>query len=314
MTPPARNAMVPESANPGEHAARVGLAGWSYPDWRGVVYPAERPRGFSELRYIAERFDCVEVNCTFYRHVSPAMTAGWARIVEDIPGFTFTVKANRELTHNDDVRTEALRAHCRQLADSVGPLLEAGRLGGILLQFPWYFEDSAPHRERLDSLAAGLSPLPLFVEVRHHSFLDASPGGALPFLESRSLNLVNIDLPRSSTSPRLSSINTGRFGYFRLHGRNWKTWFDPKAGRDDKYDYLYSRRELEEVLPYIERVLARTRATYVITNNHFRGQAAVNAIQIAALLGQRPKPIPEGLHREFPFLAASTATGSAGAR
>lgn len=292
----------------GSPDVKVGIAGWSYPDWRGIVYPHSRPRGFSELRFIAGLFDCVEVNCTFYRQVPAATTARWAQAVNDVPDFTFTVKAHRELTHDENATEPALRDACRQLADSVAPLVDAGRLGGILLQFPWYFEDSTSHRKRLATLAAELAPLPVFLEVRHRSFLGASEGGALPFLERHGLNFTNIDLPRSRTSPPPSSINTGAFGYFRLHGRNRRTWFDPKAGRDQKYDYLYSKRELQEVLPYIERVAARTLTTYVITNNHFRGQAAVNAIQLSALLGNEPKAVPESLEREFPFLEALTAS------
>ena len=29
-------------ADPDRHAVRIGPAGWSYEDWKGIVYPAER--------------------------------------------------------------------------------------------------------------------------------------------------------------------------------------------------------------------------------------------------------------------------------
>ena len=92
--------------------------------------------------------------------------------------------------------------------------------------------------------------------------------------------------------------------YFRLHGRNQQAWFDKEAGRDEKYDYLYSESELAALIPAIERVAARTEATYIIANNHFRGQAPANAFQLLALLGRGPRDVPAPLQAEFPFLAA----------
>jgi len=58
-----------------ERTVRIGIAVWSYPDWKGIVYPQERPPGFSELRYLAERFDYLEINTTFYRQPTPSLTA-----------------------------------------------------------------------------------------------------------------------------------------------------------------------------------------------------------------------------------------------
>ena len=57
--------------------ALVGTAGWSYPDWKGVVYPEHPPRGFDALRYLARFVDVVEINHSFYRPPTRELTLGW---------------------------------------------------------------------------------------------------------------------------------------------------------------------------------------------------------------------------------------------
>ena len=58
-----------------------GIAGWSYPDWKGIVYPADRSRRFDDLAFIASFFDAVELNNTFYRIPASKVVEGWARRV-----------------------------------------------------------------------------------------------------------------------------------------------------------------------------------------------------------------------------------------
>jgi uncharacterized protein YecE (DUF72 family) len=47
-----------------EAAVLFGVAGWSYPDWKDVVYPRNCR---DTLRAVAERVDLIEINNTFYR-------------------------------------------------------------------------------------------------------------------------------------------------------------------------------------------------------------------------------------------------------
>jgi uncharacterized protein YecE (DUF72 family) len=295
---------------------RVGVAGWSYPDWRGTFYPPVLEHGISELRYAAERLDCLEINSTFYRLPEPRLSESWLRRVEDLPAFTFTAKLTRDATHGiphgaargsrPPAAAEALRL-CEAFRAGIAPLADAGRLGAVVAQFPWYFEDTAQNRELLAAIAEGLRGLAVAVEIRHRSFIDASPRGALPFLERLGLNFVNIDLPRSPSAPTATTINTGPLGYFRLHGRNRDKWFDPQAGRDERYDYLYTQEELEALAPSILRVASRTPTTYVITNNHYRGQAPANAFQLARILTGRRLAVPPCLCEAYPFLADTAA-------
>lgn len=281
---------------------RVGVAGWSYPDWKGTFYPGSLPRGETPLRFAARHFDCLEINSTFYRPPEVRIAAKWAEQVADRPGFTFTAKLHRELTHGHPA-PEEITTLCRTFREGLGPLVEADRLGAVLIQFPWHFADSPRARERLERLAGALAPLPLAVELRHVSFVRTDAAGALPFLGRLGLNFVNIDLPRSRTSPPRTCVNTGPIGYYRLHGRNHATWFDPDAGRDATYDYLYRQEELEELLPWLERLARRTEEMYVIANNHYRAQAPANALMLMRLAGRGSVPVPPALAREYPLAA-----------
>ena len=95
---------------------KVGPAGWSYEDWKGVVYPALRPRGFHEAAYLACYFPVIEINTSFYRPLRPELARLWADKVAGQPGFQFTAKLYRVFTHErilnkHDVR-KLLRRHC----------------------------------------------------------------------------------------------------------------------------------------------------------------------------------------------------------
>ncbi len=278
----------------------VGPAGWSYEDWKGVVYPAAPGPGFDPLAWISRFFDLVEVNSTFYRPPSRKAGESWARRVRDRERFRFTVKLLRDFTHGEP--GAAGRAEAAALAEALRPLREEGRLGALLAQFPPRFEDRPGHRDRLRRIGEWFSDLgPVCVEIRHRSWIAAEP---LAFLHEQGLGFVNIDLPRARTSPPPTAFATTETGYVRLHGRNASAWFDRRAGRDEKYDYLYGDAEIDEWVGRVETLRGKTRATYVVANNHFRGQAPVNALQIMARLARRPVPVPAPLAEAYPELLA----------
>src|ERR1700719_1728258 len=56
---------------------RVGLAGWSYDDWNGIVYPSPHPRDFHEVTFLAQFFDTIEINTSFYQPLKPQLTTHW---------------------------------------------------------------------------------------------------------------------------------------------------------------------------------------------------------------------------------------------
>jgi uncharacterized protein YecE (DUF72 family) len=88
----------------------------------------------------------------------------------------------------------------------------------------------------------------------------------------------------------------------RLHGRNYKNWFSEKASVAERYDYLYSMRELEPWADRVKTVASQTQETYGITNNHNIGKAVANAIELLALLGDRPVKIAPQWREHYPEL------------
>ena len=136
---------------------RIGPAGWSYKDWQGIVYPASKPKGFQELTYIAEFFDTVEINVTFYRPIPARTSESWLKKVEKNKRFKFTGKLWQGFTHDRNAGGEDER----MFKDGYAPLLESGRLGAILLQFPWSFRNTGDNRQYVARLQQRFQDYPL---------------------------------------------------------------------------------------------------------------------------------------------------------
>lgn len=141
--------------------------------------------------------------------------------------------------------------------------------------------------------------LPKVVEVRHASWDQPE---LYEYLAGQNVGFCNIDQPRIGRSLGPSDKITGPVSYVRLHGRNYQDWFREDAGRDARYDYLYSETELDPWLDKIRRVAEDSAETYVITNNHFRGQAAVNALQIKSRIEGKKVEAPSSLVAAYPVL------------
>ncbi|HUP48738.1 MAG TPA: DUF72 domain-containing protein [Thermoanaerobaculia bacterium] len=266
------------------HPIRIGPAGWSYKDWEGTVYPPHGSR-FDPLAYLASFFDTIEINSPFYRIPPPSHARSWVRRVAANPDFRFTTKVFRGFTHEkarlQNADLDAFRLY-------LDPLVEGGRLGALLLQFPWSFKNSAEARARLVELFEAFAAYPKALEVRHASFQNDE---FFTFLEEHDVAFVNLDQPLFSDSVRPSDVVTGPVAYARLHGRNYEKWFAHSESWE-RYDYLYSNEELE---PWVKRIesMATRKETYVITNNHFRGQAVVNAVELKRALGQEGRLPPQ---------------------
>jgi len=286
---------------PRDASVRVGPAGWNYKDWEGVVYPKGTSKSFDPIAYLAEFFDCIEINSSFYAPPRPRDVASWARRVQNNPRFRFTAKAWQKLTHDRDEATEAsITSDCDVVRRAMAPLAEAGVLGALLLQFPWSCRYSEENMEYLEKLFRRLSGLRLVIEVRHGSW-NQEP--FYSFLQAQGVAFCNVDQPVIGDSLGPSGRATANLGYLRLHGRNYGTWFEKDAGRDARYDYLYSEPEIKEISKHVNAIQQSTDETYVITNNHFRGQALVNAIEILEELDTHPPGVPPALAAAYPRLA-----------
>lgn len=285
---------------------RIGPAGWAYKDWWGIVYPAKKQRGFSELSFIANYFDAVEINVSFYRPISVKMASTWLERVRHNGNFRFTAKLWRGFTHDRN----ATSADESEFKDGLAPLLEAGCFGALLLQFPWSFRNTEENRTYVAQLRAQFAEYPLILEVRHASW---SEPGTLDLLEQMDLGLCNIDQPLFKRSVKPSALTTSAIGYVRLHGRNYQSWFTENKHVGERYDYLYSVEELDPWLDRIKTVEHAAKDTYVVTNNHYLGKAVVNAVEISSILKGRPIAAPASLVEHYPelkdFVEPSQAPG-----
>lgn len=283
---------------PRDTSVRVGPAGWNYKDWEGIVYPVGQARSFDPLAFLADYWDTVEINSSFYAPPQPAACASWVRRVRNNPRFRFTAKAWQRLSHERKDATQAsIAADCDLVSRSIAPLAAARILGALLVQFPWSFRYNPQNLKYLERIFRALGEFPLVVEVRHGSW---NCEAFYAFLRENRVGFCNVDQPVIGNSLRPTSQVTARIGYFRLHGRNYQNWFKEDAGRDARYDYLYSREEIREVARLIRTVQQQAEETYAITNNHFRGQALVNALDILEELDAGPPAVPPLLAASYP--------------
>ncbi|HEU5248551.1 MAG TPA: DUF72 domain-containing protein [Thermoanaerobaculia bacterium] len=280
---------------------RVGTAGWMYKDWEGIVYPPAR-RGFDRLGFMASLFDTNEVNSTFYRTPPASMARDWARRVAHNPRFLFTAKLYRGFTHDRNATGEDEKAVC----DAMDALASAGRLGAVLIQVPMSFRATPENRALLERIFERFAAFPLAAEFRHFSWEAPE---TLRFLEDRSVGFVNIDQPRLKGNLPATAHVTSPVAYYRFHGRNAAKWFGPNTSNEERYDYLYSDRELA---PWADRIREGRRVrpdanTFAVMNNHFRGQAVANALQLQQMLTGEVRAAPESLARAFPQSGLSVA-------
>jgi uncharacterized protein YecE (DUF72 family) len=283
----------------------VGTAGFSYPDWKGIVYPRDlKKRKLHELEYLAEFFDCCEINSSYYRHLDPKISAKWCDYVARVnPGFLFTVKLHKNFTHAPNAKQTSTSAETlkftRQDVDDakagIAPFVEASRLGAVLVQFPISFRHTEGNWDYLSDLLRLFAEYPLALEVRHKSWAEPA---ALGELESRNIAFCNIDQTRLGDTLEGTAYVTAPVAYMRLHGRS-KKWFSAKD-RDERYDYLYSPEQIEKIGEKVKQMSPKAERSFVVTNNHYKGQAAANAIELKKLLTGKPVKVPSELQEHYP--------------
>jgi uncharacterized protein YecE (DUF72 family) len=281
---------------------RVGPAGWSYPDWAGYVYPSRRTKGFHEATYLAEFFDTIEINTSFYQPLSPDHAAQWIDRVAANPRFVFTAKLWQRFTHEiGSATSRASAADERAVRAGFDVLRAANRLGAVLLQFRFSFHRTTETVKYLSAVLKRFSDYPLVVEVRHASWDSAE---TLELLRTSGVSFCNIDQPIIGRSLAPSAQATSPVGYVRLHGRRYDTWFsdDAEVPAHERYNYLYSAEELEPWVTRVRKVMERARETFVVTNNHFQGKSVVNALQLIHILKGSKVKVPEPLRRQYPLL------------
>lgn len=291
-------------------SVKIGLAGWSYKDWDGIVYPAT-VKSAGKLAYVARYFDLVEINTSFYGPIKPDVGREWCRAAaQENANFMFTAKLYRAFTHAPEAAqstsAETIRPGVSDEGDvkrGLDALASQGRLGAVLAQFPISFKYDEENRAYLEKLFTRFSEYPLVLEIRHASWNRPE---LLGWLASTGVGLCNIDQPLLGRAVRPAARATSAIGYVRLHGRKYKNWFAESNVRD-RYDYLYSRRELDHWKDRVEEISQQTENTFVVANNHNLGKAAVNALELINLLQGTKVRVPPLLLARYPDELAGMA-------
>lgn len=285
----------------------VGTAGFSYKDWEGTVYPPGLKKQQHPLQFLARYFDCCEINTSFYGHIQPKTGKQWCRLVAEVnPRFEFTAKLFRSFTHAPGAVLQSTSA------ETLNPLPEdeknaklgldsiaaENKLGAVLIQFPISFKNTDSNREYLQRLIQGFREYPLVVEVRHATWDNPE---ILSHFASEKIAFCNIDQPRLGRAISRTEHSTAPLAYVRLHGRNYKEWFQAD-NRDDRYNYLYTPKELQPWKEKIQRLSEKAEKTFAVTNNHYKGKAAANAVELKQMLTGRKVKAPKTLVTTYPEL------------
>ncbi len=295
-----------QSAGRGE--IRIGTAGWSYKDWEGIFYPpGMRQRKLHPLEYLARFFDTAEINTSFYGPLKPELVKLWCRRVAEVnPRFLFTAKLYRAFTHSPLSIMEPTSAASIRPTDEdeiktregLDALAAEAKLGALLIQFPISFKNTSLNREYVERLVRQFIEYPCVVEVRDSSWNNPE---TLANFAHRNVGFCNIDQPLLGKSLGPTEYVTAPIAYVRLHGRNYDQWFD-SDNRNDRYNYLYTEKEVAQWKERIVNVAQKAQTTYVITNNHFESKAGVNAIELKAMIKEKRVPAPPTLIQKYPEL------------
>jgi uncharacterized protein YecE (DUF72 family) len=287
----------------------IGPAGWAYKDWDGIVYPNQIKKEKHPVEYLAQYFDLIEINTSFYGHIKPEWGKLWTRKAKAVnPDFLFTAKLNKAFTHSPLAVVESTSAKTIRYSDKdedqaragLDSIAEEGMLGALLMQFPISFKNTDENRDHLELLIRQFREYPLSVEVRHASWQNP---GTLRYFVQKGVAFCNIDQPLLGQAVKPSDEVTSNIGYVRLHGRRYDQWFEPEKS-SDRYDYLYNAEELQGWKGKIETVAKKAEVTFVVANNHFQGKAPANALELRSMITGEKVKAPETLVKTYPRLEA----------
>jgi uncharacterized protein YecE (DUF72 family) len=299
----------------GQGEVRFGTASWTDPTMTapGVFYPKGVSSAEERLRFYASQFPVVEVDATYYVLPNKRTAESWVQRTPD--DFVFDVKAHalmtgqptevarlpkaiREELHGElaakkriyrkDVPADLLDAVYAQFREAIEPLVEAGKLGAVFVQFPKWVFPSKEARELILETRQRLE-LPIAVEFRHGSwFNEKNAERTVKFLQDNKIPYVAVDEPqgfKSSVPPVVIATNED-LAVFRFHGRNNENWEKKDIPPSERFRYLYDEDELADWTPKIATVAKQAKQTHVIYNNCYSNYGTTNAREAARLLAE----------------------------
>lgn len=265
---------------------RLGTSGYSFPDWKGTVYPSGIKGTEMFSHYVNQfRFSTVEINYTYYRQ--PSAKSMEMLAVKSPADFDFTVKLFGGITHEPWKASTSPKPDpklCAEYLEGLRPLLASGKLGCLLAEFPMNVRENPESWAYLLALRDSLENLPLVYEFRNRDWASKE---TLSRLREEGIGFCAVDEPHISQLMPLMPEVTSDIAYLRLHGRS-KNWFGDLASR---YDYLYTERELRDFLPAIGSMSEKSKVTYVMFNNCHMGSSVRNAKMLRELMGMDIPPL-----------------------
>jgi uncharacterized protein YecE (DUF72 family) len=286
---------------------KIGTCSWTDPSLlKAGWYPPEADSPEARLAHYASRFPVVEVDATYYSLPSARNAALWA---ERTPaGFTFDVKAFSLMTGHGttlaklppilreslppdvtgkegnlylkDLPPEAQTWIWHAFDDALTPLVEAGKLGAILLQFPPWFGINRDHKRHIEQCRTMLPQRRLAVEFRNRSWLEErNAAETLGFLADNDMTYVCVDEPQGfpSSVPPITAATTSGLAIVRFHGRNRESWAARGVSAAERFRYYYEGAELAEWVPRVEELASKTEETHALFNNCYSDYGVRNA-------------------------------------
>ncbi|HWD64782.1 MAG TPA: DUF72 domain-containing protein [Solirubrobacteraceae bacterium] len=300
----------------GEHRVLTGSCSWTDPTLvrEGDWYPRKTMSAEERLRFYAAQFPLTEIDSTYYAPPSEEQARLWTERTPD--GFRFDVKAYSLLTGHptrpqslwSDLReelpaevtekrnlyakhlsAEALEEAWRRFAGALEPLQAGGRLGAVLFQYPPWFGPRRDNRREIEALPERLgADLRICVEFRSPAWLasDRDRERTLDLLRESGLILVCLDAPASSGLPRVFEATQEDLLVIRFHGRNDETWSARTRTAAERFRYLYSTEELQDLVPSVAEAVEQAAESHLLMNNCYRDYSVQNAAELRDLLAR----------------------------
>lgn len=292
---------------------KLGTASWTDKPLieAGTFYPKEARTPEARLRYYATQFPLVEADTTYYGLPTEQLTRSW--VERTPPGFLFNVKAYSLFTqhptptirlpkaiqevlperlakkrqfYRDEAPPEIVDLCWSTFVDALKPLLDADRIGVVVLQFPkWVFPGSDTFKY-LEEVRDRLGPYRAAVEFRSDLWMDPEhQESTLAHLGELGFAYICVDEPQGfhSSVPPIAAVTTPELGFVRFHGRNADTWEARTNTSSERFDYYYNSSELDEWVTKIRRMAEEAEEIHLVMNTNNYDQGPVNA----RMLGER---------------------------
>lgn len=241
----------------------IGTSGWNYKEWVGPFYDSYE----KQFTYYSDVFQTAEIDSTFYAFPSFSFIKGLSNVAPK--DFKFSMKIPRVISHKKllDPKKGALE-DLDKFLKLIQPLKENKKLGALLIQLPPKRKEEL--LENLTKFTSNLdtSKYDFVVEFRERSWIEKE---TFELLRAHSLGYCVVDEP---LLPPILEV-TSNLAYIRWHGRGGRPW----------YYYEYKEEELREWKERIENIKSKAEVLYGYFNNHFRGYAPKNALQMLKILG-----------------------------